>query len=92
MNEPISCGAQDMLEAAIIQRRRLNVICHAPTGEQAFYDRVLPIDMGSHKGEEVLTVMTTDNDGGILKLSINTADIEYFEAKDYQDPRIVYQK
>ncbi len=92
MNKPISCGAQDMLEAAIIQRRRLNLICHAETGEQAFFDRVLPIDIGTEDGIESLTIMTTDNDGGILKLSINTSDIEFFEAKDYQDPRIIYQK
>ncbi|WP_223787127.1 hypothetical protein [Marinicella meishanensis] len=92
MKPPLSCGAQDLLEAAIIQRRRLNIICHLDGGEQALYDRVLPVDINTHAGQEILTFLTTDNQGGILKLEINTADIASFEAKDYMDPRIHYRR
>jgi hypothetical protein len=92
MNQPLSCGAQDLLEAAIMQRRRINIICHRQDGEQALYDRVLPIDIGTQGGAEFLTILTTDNQGGILKLELDTAEIVSFEAKDFLDPRIHYHR
>ncbi len=91
MNTPLNCDAQDMLEAAIVQRRRLDVTQQCADGEVMTYTRVLPVDITSIDGIEQLTILTTDNDGGILKLNINTADILVFEAKDFHDPKIKYQ-
>lgn len=92
MNKPLSCGAQDLLEAAIVQRRRLDLNCESPDGEKHCYIKVLPVDINSKEGVEMLSILTTDNDGGILKLNINTADIKKFEAKDYLDPRIKFKR
>ena len=91
MNKPLSCGASDMLEAAIIQKRRLNIVCHAQTDGTESYQRVLPIDIKTQSGTERITFMAADNDGGIIKRSIDTADIISFEAIDFNDPRIHYQ-
>ncbi len=91
MNKPLSCGAQDMLEAAIVQRRRINLTTSTLQAGQTRYTKVLPIDIGSQTGEELLTIMTTDNQGGIIKLTIKTQEIIAFEADDFKDPRILYQ-
>ena len=88
----MSCGAQDMLEAVIVQKRRINLIISNDTGEISKFAKVLPIDIGSHQGQEVMTFMTTDNQGGIIKLSVNTVDIISFEADDFKDPTIRYKK
>ena len=82
MNKPLSCGAQDMLEAVIVQKRRINLITVNNQGELNKFMKVLPIDIGSQKGNEFLTFMTTDNQGGIIKLAVNTAEIINFEADD----------
>ncbi len=90
MQKPLSCGAQDMLEAAIVQRRRLDISCDMPGEGHCTYHKVLPIDIRSVQQAEQLTFLTTDNDGGILRLVVNTAWITAFEAKDFKDPRIKY--
>lgn len=90
MNKPLSCGASDMLEAAIIQKRRLNIVCQTQADGAESYQRVLPIDIETQSGKERLTFMAADNDGGIIKRSIDTADIISFEAIDFNDPRIQY--
>ena len=92
MNTPLSCGAQDMLEAVIVQKRRINLITVNNQGELNKFMKVLPIDIGSQKGNEFLTFMTTDNQGGIIKLAVNTAEIINFEADDFKDPRIQFAK
>jgi|GEM_PF-1149118 len=92
MNTPLNCDAQDMLEAAIVQRRRLDIIHQEIDGEIMTYTKVLPIDVNSYQGIEKLTILTSDNQGGILKRVLNTADIHSFEAKDFKDPRILYHK
>ncbi len=91
MNKPLSCGAQDLLEAAIVQRRRLNLFCQSVDGKITSYTKVLPLDISSKNGTEQLTFLTTDNDGGILKLTIDTSDINKFEARDFLDPKISFQ-
>ncbi len=91
-NKLMRCDAQDMLEAVIVQKRRINLIVSNDSGEHSKFPKVLPIDIGSHQGQEVMTFMTTDNQGGIIKLSANTADIISFEADDFKDPRICYKK
>jgi len=88
----MSCGAQDMLEAVIVQKRRINLITINDEGELSKFPKVLPVDIGSHDGKECMTFMTTDNIGGIIKLSVNTADIISFEADDFKDPRIQFSK
>lgn len=88
MNKPLSCGAQDQLEAAIIQRRRLSITCRDAAGEERDHVNVLPVDIGSHDGHECLTILTSDNAGGILKIQLNTADIIAFQARDLMDPTI----
>ncbi len=92
MKKPLSCGAQDMLEAAIVQQRRLNISCHSPEEGHCTYHKVLPVDINSVEQVEQLYFLTTDNNGGILKLSIDTAHITAFEAKDFKDPRIAYRR
>ncbi|VAW44087.1 hypothetical protein MNBD_GAMMA02-1152 [hydrothermal vent metagenome] len=92
MNKPLSCGAEDMLEAVIVQKRRINLVFYNDQGEVSKFPKVLPVDIGSQQGKENLTFMTTDNLGGIIKLSVNTADILSFEADDFKDPRIQYAK
>ncbi len=81
-----------MLEAVIVQKRRINLIFYNDQGEVSKFPKVLPVDIGSQQGEECMTFMTTDNLGGIIKLSVNSADIISFEADDFKDPRIQYTK
>ena len=90
MNQPISCGGQDLLEAAIVQHRRLNIRCIDAAGYKVEHHKVLPVDIGNSDGCEWLTILTTDNQGGILKIKINTAEIISFQAKDFLDPVIRY--
>jgi len=92
MNTPLNCDAQDMLEAAILQHRRLDVIYQPENGEITTFQRVLPIEINSQGGTEQLAILTTDNLGGILKLKLDTAGIHAFEAKDFKDPKIQYNK
>lgn len=91
MNKPLSCSAQDLLEAAIVQKRRLNLHCLDESGKVINYPKILPVDVTTSAGEEQLTFMTTDNAGGIIKLSLNTAEITAFEADDFFDPRIEFK-
>ena len=91
MDKRLNCAATDMLEAAIIQKRRLNLQCLDETGHVVAHPKVLPIDLNTKAGQEFLHFMTTDNGGGIIKLTINTAHITTFEADDFLDPRINYQ-
>jgi transcriptional antiterminator Rof (Rho-off) len=90
MNKPLSCGAQDLLEAAIIQKRRLTIHVQDGDGQGLVYEKVLPVDVSTRDGAEWLTILTTDNTGGILKLTLNTAEITGFTAKDFLDPAIRY--
>ena len=90
MNKPLSCGAQDMLEAAIMQKRRINITCANDSVHNSLFKKVLPVDIFTKDGVEQLSFFDSDNDGGILKLTINTADIIAFEAKDFKDPRISF--
>ncbi len=91
MKNSLSCAAQDMLEAAIVQRRRLNLKCMGADAQTISYQRVLAINIGTTDGTEYLTILTTDNEGGIIKLPINTAELLSFEANDFNDPRIQFQ-
>lgn len=92
MNTPLNCSTQDLLEAAIVQQRRLTIRCVSETGETAVHIKVLPIDINSQNGREYLTVLTTDNDGGILKLTIDTSHIRAFAALDSRQPAINFSK
>lgn len=88
----MNCQTQDLLEAAIVQKRRLKISCVSTEGEKITYHKVLPIDINTLNGVEHLTVLTTDNEGGILKLSIDTSQINYFEAIDSKTPVIKFAK
>ncbi len=91
MKHTLSCAAQDLLEAAIIQKRRLNLQYLDDSGHVVAHPKVLPVDIFTSHNEEQLLFMATDNKGGIIKLSINTAYITAFEADDFLDPRIIYK-
>lgn len=86
---PMSCHTQDLLEAAIVQKRRLRITCLSE-GEPIIYDKALPVDINNENGIEQLIILTTDNEGGILKLSINTSEILAFSALDSKTPLINY--
>lgn len=88
----MSCGVQDMLEAVIVQKRRIHLVTSNEQGELSKFAQVLPIDVASKNSTEFMTFMTTDNQGGIIKLTVNTADIISFEADDFKDPRIQFNK
>jgi hypothetical protein len=90
MNTPFSCGGQDLLEAAIVQQRRLNIRCIDTAGYKVEHHKVLPVDIGTSDGVEWLTILTTDNAGGILKIRIDTSEIHSFQARDFLDPPINY--
>ncbi|MCB1583413.1 MAG: hypothetical protein R3E90_01375 [Marinicella sp.] len=91
MNKPpLDCNTQDLLEAAIVQKRRLSITCENTVGQHMTYDKVLPIDIRSSHGIEQLTILTTDNEGGILKLAINTSQIIAFSALDSLKPVIEF--
>lgn len=91
MNKPpLSCSTQDLLEAAIVQKRRLEITCDSENGQQITYHKVLPIDINSANGVEQLIILTTDNEGGILKLSIDTSHITAFSALDSLKPVIEF--
>lgn len=92
MKKMLSCGAQDMLEAAIIQKRRLNLVGSDDTGAVVSYPKIIPVDITTDAGQEQLVFMTSDNQGGIIRLTINTALIQSFEADDFLDPRIIYHQ
>ena len=90
MNPKLPCGAQDLLEAAIVQRRRLNVVYVKNNGQTQRYAHVLPVDIGSEKGVEWLTVMAADKSGQIRRLRFNTAQLMSFQADDQLQPNISY--
>ena len=93
MNKPpLDCNTQDLLEAAIVQQRRLTITCEDPDGSHLTYIKVLPIDIQSCNGIEQLTVLTTDNEGGILKLTIDTSQIIAFSALDSLKPVIEFTR
>ncbi len=90
MKKALSCSAQDMLEAAIVQKRRLNLRCLDESGNTITHPKILPVDIFTDDGNELLIFMTTDKNGGIIRLKINTQLIMAFEADDFLDPRIIY--
>lgn len=85
----MNCDTQDMLETAIVQKRRLKIVCQT-ADDLITYDKVLPIDINTENGVEQLTILTTDNEGGILKLSIDTSQILAFTALDTKLPAIKF--
>lgn len=92
MNTPLPCGAQDKLEAAIVQKRRLDMVCLNQAGEKISYRRVLPIDINSQKGVEWLHFIYADVDNNIRRVQVNTAQIVSFQAVDEQQPNLRYQR
>lgn len=92
MNTSLPCGAQDMLEAAIVQKRRLDVVCLNQTGDEISYQRLLPLDIKSREGIEWLHFMYADSDGDIRRVEVNTARIKSFQAVDDLQPKIHYQR
>lgn len=90
MTSVLPCGAQDMLEAAIVQKRRLDVVCLNPDGEQISYQRILPLDITSREGDECLSFMYAEDKGGIRRVDINTSQLLSFQAVDERQPTIRY--
>ncbi len=91
MTARLPCGAQDMLEAAIMQKRRLDIVCLNQAGEKISYSRVLPIDINSQEGIEWLHFIYADAGDNIRRVQINTAHIVSFQAVDDQQPDLRYQ-
>ena len=92
MNPPLPCGAQDMLEAAIVQKRRLDIVCLNQVGDKISYQRILPLDINSREDAEWLSFMYADNKGSIRRVDINTAQILSFQAIDERQPTIQYRR
>lgn len=81
-----------MLEAAIIQKRRLYISCQDLTGQKEAFQKVLPVAINTSNAKQELIILTTDNEGGILKIAIETSHIISFQAKDLQDPKISFKR
>lgn len=79
-------------KAAIVHKRRLDVVCLDQDGESMVYQRVLPLDIQTREGNEWLTVMYADVAGDIRRVDINTAELQSFQAVDEQQPRLWYQR
>lgn len=77
-------------EAAIVQKRRLDVVYLKNNGQAQNYAHVLPVDIGSEKGIEWLTVMAADKSGRIRRLRFNTSQLLSFQADDQLQPAIAY--
>ncbi len=92
MNIELPCGAQDLLEAAIIQQRRLDVVYLKSNGQSQEYVHVLPVDIASKQGKEWLTVMAADRTGRIRRLRFNTSRLLSFQADDQLQPVIAYYR
>lgn len=90
MNTKLPCGAQDLLEAAIVQQRRLDVVYLKNTGQAQDYVHVLPVDIASEQGVEWLTVMAADKSGRIQRLRFDTSQLLSFQADDELQPVIAY--
>lgn len=90
MTAQLPCGAHDLLESAIVQRRRLDVVYIKNNGHTQHYAHVLPVDIASDKGVEWLTVMAADKSGQIRRLRFNTAQLISFQADDQLQPIIAY--
>ncbi|KAA3651412.1 MAG: hypothetical protein DWP95_00625 [Proteobacteria bacterium] len=91
MTAQLPCGAQDLLEAAIVQKRRLNLVCLNQADQQINYQHILPLDVFSREGVEWLSFMYADDHGGIRRVDINTAKILSFQAVDNRQPILQYQ-
>jgi len=81
-----------MLEAAIVQKRRLDVVCHNQAGQLIDYQHILPLDVFSREGIEWLSFMYADSSGDIRRVEINTAQIKSFQAIDNRQPDIHFQR
>ena len=92
MTARLPCGAQDMLEAAIVQKRRLDIVCLNQAGDKISYQRVLPIDINSREGAEWLHFVYADAGGAIRRVQINTAYIMSFQAVDELQPNLRYYR
>jgi hypothetical protein len=92
MAAQLPCGAQDLLEAAIVQKRRLDIVCLIQGGERIRYQHILPLDVFSREGIEWLSFMYADSSGDIRRVEINTAQIKSFQAIDNRQPDIHFQR
>ncbi len=92
MNGQLPCGVQDLLEAAIVQKRRLDMVCLNQAGEEISYSRVLPIDIHSQEGIEWLHFIYADTDDNIRRVQVNTAHLVSFQAVDGRQPDLRYQR
>jgi len=90
MNGQLPCGVQDLLEAAIVQKRRLDMVCLNQADDKISYCRVLPIDVNSQEGIEWLHFIYADADNNIRRVQVNTAGIVSFQAVDDRQPTIQY--
>jgi hypothetical protein len=92
MNNQLPCDAQDMLEAAIVQRRRIDITWQKSVSETAMRKHVLAIDIATESAKEWLTLLVADESGGIERLRLNTARLLSFQANDEQQPIIRFQR
>lgn len=92
MTARLPCGVQDMLEAAIVQKRRLDLVCLNQTDEAINYQRILPVNISTRAGIEWLSFIYADSQGGIRRVDINTAGIVSFQAVDDKEPVLNYQR
>lgn len=81
----MNCQTQDMLEAAAVQRRRINLTYKRTNGQTAAHEAVVVIDVYTEDGEEYMSI----NDNGRI-CHIATSTVMAFKAPDSMTPVIAF--
>ena len=81
----MNCQTQDMLEAAAVQRRRINLTYKGTNGQTAAHAAVVVLDVYTEGGEEYMSI----NDNGRI-CHIATALVTAFNAPDNMSPLISF--
>mgnify|MGYP000247617150 CR=1 FL=1 len=81
----MNCQTQDMLEAAAVQRRRINLTYKRTNGQTAAHEAVVVLDVYTEGGEEYMSI----NDNGRI-CHIATALVTAFRAPDSLTPVIAF--
>ncbi|WP_218944245.1 hypothetical protein [Marinicella rhabdoformis] len=81
----MKCQTHDMLEAAAVQRRRINLSYKKTNGKTAAHEAVVVLDVYTEAGEEYMSI----NDNGRI-CHIATSAVTAFKAMDRMTPVIAF--
>lgn len=81
----MNCQTHDMLEAAAVQRRRINLTYQRTNGQTAAHQAVVVLDVFIEKGVEYMSI----NDNGRI-CHIATSLVKAFKAEDNLSPVIAF--